>query len=358
MSEWLAGVEMHRIAYDQWKPIRESEAAPSGIPNLSPLARTNRSGVPDSEFRLALSGDRRAQSQISLLEAETAAERARGGVAWLKQAAAQDYVLAEYQLAVRLLGFTGWRIIPLDNAEGVRLLRKAANGGHPNAQLAWGEMLIAGTAVPVDLSAGMGFLRQAADQGLPRAQCALAEQYAVGNGEPRHPGETPVALFRKAAETGLPDAQFALAERYRTGLGVAPDHFEAIAWYRRAAASNQLGQVTASVSARRMATLLKAGDLVESANDLGDPQFVESLRVHFKAVNLRDAAAQSSIGDYYAHNQVAEHAAAKACFWYGLAGAQGLQRAAEKHAELKRSLTEADSQRLARWTMEFDRSKP
>jgi TPR repeat protein len=201
-------------------------------------------------------------------------------------------------------------------------------------------------------------MRQAADQGLPRAQCALAEQYAVGNGEPRHPGETPVALFRKAAETGLPDAQFALAERYRTGLGGASDYFEAIAWYRRAVASNQLGQVTAHVSARRMAALLKTGDQVEAANDLGDPQFVEALRVHFKAVNLRDAAAQSRIGDYYAHNQVAEHAAAKAYFWYGLAGAQGLQRAAEKHAELKRSLTEADSQRLARWTMEFNRSKP
>lgn len=158
------------------------------------------------------------------------------------------------------------------------------------------------------------------------------------------------------AETNGSPARLALAERYRTGLGVPKDYIEAAAWYRQAAATSHVDQASSFVRIRRIPGPVNARGEAARADDMGDPQIAAALQLYLKAVNLRDAEAQSKIGDLYLRNREAEHSQAKAFFWYSLAGEQGSKPAAEKRDQQRASLTAEDHRWIEQWKKEFNRA--
>ena len=323
------------------------------------VARTNWDGVSQTDImKAAQAGDRGAYFFLFRQASERSQARSRVAFEWLSKAAAQSFVPAQYSLAMIQLGQTGIRVVPVDVEAGGALLRNAAQAGHLSAQLRLAEMLMQGDVLPPDLPGAIGWLRQAADHGSAQAQFNLARQYAGGNGEPRHAGETPLALFRQAAEAGLADAQLALAERYRTGFGVMQDYFEAAAWYRKAASSTNLAALDRRHNLTRFLSRLVETNVVTNVEDFGDPEFGQAVLLFLKAVSQHQAEAQAAIGDFYTKNRSTENAVAKAYFWYGAAGSQGLQRAVKQRDELKHLLTAEDSQRVSRWTREFSFGTP
>ena len=146
VTEWKAAADANSFAFQQWRiPSRTNVVPPSFPESESSAIRTNWAGVAEEEIRrTAKAGDRGAQRHISMLESDKAIERGRTAFEWMKKAAAQGVVPAEYDVARTFLGQMGWRIVPADTAEGLKWLRKSADDGHPNAQTRLAEMLIGG----------------------------------------------------------------------------------------------------------------------------------------------------------------------------------------------------------------------
>ena len=67
-------------------------------------------------------------------------------------------------------------------AEGVAMLRRAAEAGQSVAQHLLGLRLRAGDGVPKDEEEGMRWIQRAANQGLPRAQAMIGALTAQGKG--------------------------------------------------------------------------------------------------------------------------------------------------------------------------------
>ena len=82
-------------------------------------------------------------------------------------------------------------------------------------------------------SQAVAWYRRAADLGHPPAQLKLGEKYQSGKGVKR---DYAVALqwISRAAETGYPGGQYAMGETYERGRGVKRNKDTARAWYRRA----------------------------------------------------------------------------------------------------------------------------
>src|ERR1700756_2465255 len=75
-------------------------------------------------------------------------------------------------------------------------------------------------------------VRKAAERGDAEAQIALAKAYFNGNGAPKDENQA-FEWVRKAAEQGHPKAQYDLGVFYNRGLGVQRDTAEAVKWYRK-----------------------------------------------------------------------------------------------------------------------------
>jgi len=179
----------------------------------------------------ATNGDRAAQWVISKLDGDRAIDRGRRAFSWLEKAADQGLAPAEFEISIRYLGISGWRVIDPDPKRGLEWLRRAADHGFEGAQHQLADLFVRGEFMNADIGQAIEFLRKAADQGCPRAQYDLARQYSCGNGEPRSTGETPTALLTRAAKAGWPRAAFALGERSRLGLGTEASKIKAFFWY-------------------------------------------------------------------------------------------------------------------------------
>ena len=233
-SEFEAAGEASSRAAKQWGPYR---------PQLKPLssaeleaARAKWAAVPEAEARQAgLAGDRGAQWFVSKLDNGRVFERLAKAFELLKQAAAQSYPPAEYDVARFYLHLAPWAVGDRDDKQGLKWLRQAMDHGYEPAQHRWADLLLEGGVLPPDVPRAIDLLRLAAEQGCPRAQLELAQQYTCGNGEARSADETPVALLTKAANAGAADAQFALGERCRMGFGIEQNRPRAWFWYRVAA---------------------------------------------------------------------------------------------------------------------------
>jgi TPR repeat protein len=205
--------------------------------------------------RAAVGGDHEAQKWVADFESAKGTVAYETANAWLKKAAQGGLCVAMTQLA---WGYRhGSHGLPLDWKEAMRLFQAAAEQGCETSQHRLAEMLIQCNAPPNGLADGIEWLRRAADQGCAQAQFELAQEYSCGNGEPRNPGETTVALYTKAAEAGLLAAQYALAERYRTGLGVTADKVKAYVWYSMAAEG---GKAEALDQEAKLKSVLSAAD--------------------------------------------------------------------------------------------------
>ncbi len=117
-------------------------------------------------------------------------------------------------------------------------------------QFQLGEDYQLGRGIPKNPREALEWYRKAADQGHPTAQVRLAMRYAGGKGVKKNPAEA-LRLFRLAADQGQPKAQFELGVAYRDGRGVPKDLVQAEAWL-------MLSEHFGSRVARFMGTQLRA----------------------------------------------------------------------------------------------------
>jgi TPR repeat protein len=292
-------------------------------------ARAKWSKVADTELRkAAATGDRGACWFFYDFHLRTGPDKARQAVEWIKRAASQSYPAAEYSLARWYLPPTNWVAIPENIPLALELLQHAADNGVEIAQHELAEILLAGEIVPQDIGKGIAYLQKAADQSCIHAQYELAAQYANGNGEPRSPADTPVALLKKAAGARFNLALFALAERCRTGLGVHRDFVRAILLYRAAYEVDRWVQYGPSTSAYSVLDFV--GPDLEPRFPLASDfvPFAHVLSAYCKATQHQDLNAMHELGKAYLTGENVPRDLAEAFRWFDSAANHGHVEAA------------------------------
>jgi TPR repeat protein len=131
--------------------------------------------------------------------------------------------------------------MPVNEAEAVRLYRRAAELGEARAQNNLGYMYGAGRGIGRDDVQAIAWRRRAADQGFADAQHGLGYMYLAGLGTARNPTQA-VEWYRRAADQGMTSSQFAVgALLYDGRSGVAQDRQLGLIYVRRAANSGDDG---------------------------------------------------------------------------------------------------------------------
>ncbi len=145
----------------------------------------------------------------------------------------KDYAEAsDDELLVMLLGHG--QDTPQDYTEAVKWYRKAAEGGHAEAQIKLAGCYSIGQGVAKDATEAAKWYRKAAEQNYIYAQFKLGWCYANGEGVTTDEVEA-VKWFRKAVEQNHVGAQCNLGICYEYGLGVPEDFVEAYKLYKLAA---------------------------------------------------------------------------------------------------------------------------
>jgi len=295
--------------------------------------------VGESDLRRAAEGgDVGAKVFWAKRKVDRALERATNVVQWLERSAQQGFPAAEYDVAIRYLGQSGWMIIDIDQPKGLAYLQRSAEHGWSPAQYELGKLYVAGELLPPDPAKAVEWLRKAADQGGPRSQYELARLYAAGIGEPRSEMDSPVALLRRAATNGYSAALQALAERYRIGLGVPADYVQAIRYYQ---AARRADQNAGAESELRTEDIFKLVDEnLQPKPDIapGWRSFAMVLSTYLKANQRMDPEAMNQLGELYSSGQSLPRDPVAAYFWYDRAANHGVEGAAGKRDTIKATL--------------------
>jgi TPR repeat protein len=101
-------------------------------------------------------------------------------------------------------------------------LKKAAEGGDPEAQAQWGLLLATGEHVPLDIEEALIWLRRAAQQGEITAMFNLGIILEKGLGFEPDPDEAAL-WYWQAAELGDTQARMKLGTMLIKGIGFTPD---------------------------------------------------------------------------------------------------------------------------------------
>jgi hypothetical protein len=135
-----------------------------------------------------------------------------------------------------------------DDEKAVLWLKKAADQGDSDAQVALGEMCWAGSkAVGLDWANGLQYFKLAAAKNHPVAQHWLGEMYRRGWGVDRDSAKA-FGWFMKAAQQGDAYSQCRVGAFLEAGDGVPRDINAARTWYKKAAS----GSVEASKALDRL----------------------------------------------------------------------------------------------------------
>lgn len=145
----------------------------------------------------------------------------------LEQAAQAGDLTAQFELALQ-------RIAAGRTAEGVTMLRRAADRGFPMAQYRLAKLYERGEGVPADLTIARQWTERAAAAGNRRAMHDLGVYFARGEGAPLDEAAA-FRWFRQAAELGVADSQYNLGVLYQQGRGVNASASEALFWFLVAA---------------------------------------------------------------------------------------------------------------------------
>ncbi|MEZ5970372.1 MAG: hypothetical protein R3C31_01015 [Hyphomonadaceae bacterium] len=145
----------------------------------------------------------------------------------LEQAAQSGDLTAQYELALQ-------RISAGRTAEGVTMLRRAADRGFAMAQYRLAKLYERGEGVPADLTIARQWTERAAGAGNRRAMHDLGVYFARGEGAPLDEAAA-FRWFRQAAELGVADSQYNLGVLYQQGRGVNASVSEALFWFMVAA---------------------------------------------------------------------------------------------------------------------------
>jgi TPR repeat protein len=179
------------------------------------LRRAAQAGEPDAQALLGASflhGIGRA-----LLRADqTKAEK------WLLAASEQGVAQAQYDLATLYFGLDA-------NEQGLLWLQKAIAQNHAKAHTLLSSLYHTGRRVPLDDEESIRLLRRAAELGDPDAQNQFGMALREGSRLEKDPHES-FEWFQKAAWSGFTDAQFNLGLAYFRGTGVEQDRVRGVAW--------------------------------------------------------------------------------------------------------------------------------
>lgn len=145
----------------------------------------------------------------------------------IEQAAQSGDLTAQYELALQ-------RISAGRTAEGVTMLRRAADRGFAMAQYRLAKLYERGEGVPADLTIARQWTERAAGAGNRRAMHDLGVYFARGEGAPLDEAAA-FRWFRQAAELGVADSQYNLGVLYQQGRGVNASASEALFWFMVAA---------------------------------------------------------------------------------------------------------------------------
>lgn len=158
-----------------------------------------------------------------------------GAAGWYRRAVAQGDAKAMVRLGAMTLEGVG---VAQNTDTGLRLLRRGADSGLPEAATALGRALLvlgdAGDARGGTPEEAAALFRSAGQAGDAEAMGRLGDLYAAGRGVPRDLAQA-VAWRRKAAEAGYAPAAHALGLMYLSGQGVTPYALEAARLFERAA---------------------------------------------------------------------------------------------------------------------------
>lgn len=119
-------------------------------------------------------------------------------------------------------------------SESFRWYARAAERGHPEANMQTGLMLSNGAGAPRDLERAIGYLQKGMEGGDVAAKAILAECYLFGKGVAK---SEPVAieLLTEAAAAGNVRAMNRLGTCYHQGTGVKQNYAEALRYFQQAA---------------------------------------------------------------------------------------------------------------------------
>jgi TPR repeat protein len=186
-------------------------------------------------LRAAEQGHAPAQLDLAMLyeKGEVVEEDYATAVRWYGMAAEQGSAEAQYELGCAYEN--GWGV-EQDITKAIRWYVMAAKQGHADSKEALFNlfMFLLERGDPGDEVEAFHCLRKAAELGFIEAQIALGYRYANGHGLPQDDDEA-ARWNRMAAEQGSAEAQYELGCAYENGWGVELNTAEAIRWYGMAA---------------------------------------------------------------------------------------------------------------------------
>jgi TPR repeat protein len=132
-------------------------------------------------------------------------------------------------------------IFPRDDAKGAELIRMAADKGEAAAQNAIGAWLANGSqGYAKDDVEAVSWFKRAAEQKYPAAMAWMGAFTEAGRGGLVRDDLVALDWFKKSGELGNATAMTSAGRMYAQGLGVGVDGAEALRWFQRGAAANNL----------------------------------------------------------------------------------------------------------------------
>jgi uncharacterized protein len=210
-----------------------------------------------------------------------------------------------YQLGRALLSARGAN----DKAEGLRLIRRSAEAGHPAAMSTLGAIYEKGFGVPKDFTQARRLFEKAAAAGNADAMSGLGALYAYGHGVAKDYTQA-LQWYERAAAGGSIVAMFGLGLLYENGYGVRKNYTQAREWYEKAAAAG---------NADAMAAL---GDFYATGTG-GVKNYTEARHWYEKAAVAGNADAMTNLGVLYEEGHGVPQDYTQARQWYEKAAAAG-----------------------------------
>lgn len=303
-------------------------------------------------------------------------ERGTESFKYVLAAAKQGVLPAQHFAGIQLIGSIWWFGMPKDIPEGMKWLEQAARKGYEPSQHKLAEVYLAEGPNSSKFAEGINWLQKAADHGCRLAQYELARRYERGEGEPRHEGDSAVALLRKAKDQGLPEASLALAKRYRTGLGVAQDYIEAILTYRNAYTTarrfERFNPAEPPITIRMGRT--ENDEIMQSVADYlnclapdgnvdpnrpsPDPKFNEVFSVFVRGEDRGDPKALALLAEYHAKGINTLRDLKFGYIYYTLAAERGNESAAGERDKLRNQLSPDELTDAAMRIERYDKYHP
>jgi hypothetical protein len=218
--------------------------------------------------------------------------------AWFERGATDGDIDSMYDLANLLLDLG-------DKDASETWMERAAEGGHPRAQVLYGDSQRFGNGSPTGLRSAAHWYREAALQGDPVGLTRLAEAYDLGIGGLTLDYKTTVKLYQAAADQNYAIGQYKLGEYYEKGYGVTADQTAALKWYRLAAGQGLPG------------AMLAAADLLAPSKDPKDQ--AESAKWYEAAANVGIPRAMHNLARAYGGGFGVTRDEDKAYYWAKLA---------------------------------------